>query len=303
MEKFMRFLSRFFAMLCLYYPAQLLSQTTTQIDLSRQAFNVDFRSFPTTAPFSMGTSPPTSCKVGSIFFSTSNQAGQNVLGCTVPNVWTVMGSGTSAAGTLSVMAGPSGALGCSNNVCDIVTALVPLLSSANAFLGANDFSKAGLVRLPEGPGVPTGGCASYRDVGSVFVRADAMAPQSSFYVCAQTGFGVYSWEIPGSSTSAPAIAEARELSRSEHGHSEDAWPTTYNSDGTPISAHIVRGEVSQAGASPGQVILGGQAAFSSPTSYTCTPDSPYAVVRYSTGHSFSILNASGAITHYVCFGN
>lgn len=52
-----------------------------------------------------------------------------------------------------VKAGASGALDCVDfgaNTCDIVTAIVPLKPAANAWTGANDFTKAAWLAIPTG---------------------------------------------------------------------------------------------------------------------------------------------------------
>jgi len=54
-------------------------------------------------------------------------------------------------------------------------------------------------RIIRGSGVPSSGaCSTLADVSKVYVRYDARATFHSFYVCAQTGSGAYSWELYGS---------------------------------------------------------------------------------------------------------
>ncbi|HWR49934.1 MAG TPA: hypothetical protein VN428_02435 [Bryobacteraceae bacterium] len=49
-----------------------------------------------------------------------------------------------------------------------------------------------------GTGAPgAGGCAALSDVGKIYVRTDAKAANASQYTCAQTGNGVFAWELPG----------------------------------------------------------------------------------------------------------
>lgn len=82
------------------------------------------------------------------------------------------------------------------NVCDIDPRVVPLKAAANTWLGANDFSAAPFFRLAVASGLPTTGCATAVDVGKAYVRSDAKAAHQSFYVCVQTGDGVWGWETP-----------------------------------------------------------------------------------------------------------
>jgi hypothetical protein len=73
---------------------------------------------------------------------------------------------------------------------------LPFLGLQNTFSGAlNDFSSSQL-RVTTGSGIPSSNtCGSAGNVGYVYVRNDARAPNASYYVCSQTGTGVYSWEL------------------------------------------------------------------------------------------------------------
>ncbi|MGB7759255.1 MAG: hypothetical protein WBL61_05470 [Bryobacteraceae bacterium] len=70
----------------------------TQIDLSTQAKNV---------PIKAGTSLPSTCAVGQIFFMTSAPTGANLYGCTAVNTWSAQGgqpgAGAMMQGTLASM--------------------------------------------------------------------------------------------------------------------------------------------------------------------------------------------------------
>jgi len=56
--------------------------------------------------YAQDTAPPASCAVGEMFFDTDAPAGENLLGCTSPNMWTMLGKqsqkGTTAPGTCTV---------------------------------------------------------------------------------------------------------------------------------------------------------------------------------------------------------
>lgn len=63
---------------------------TTSINLSTQSHNADFSTFPFTRPVSVGTSLPSTCQVGQLFFVSTAVPGANLLGCTAANTWTVL---------------------------------------------------------------------------------------------------------------------------------------------------------------------------------------------------------------------
>ena len=76
----------------------------TQIDLARQATNIDFTLISPTKPFSMGGSLPGTCVQGSMFFLTGVANGQNVYGCPATNTWALEG-GNSGGGTWGSITG------------------------------------------------------------------------------------------------------------------------------------------------------------------------------------------------------
>jgi hypothetical protein len=78
--------------LALAIPA--FSQTPTTLDLSRQSRNADFSNFRFTRPLTTGSSLPTTCQIGQLFFNTAVSAGTNVFSCTAPDTWTAVGSGS-----------------------------------------------------------------------------------------------------------------------------------------------------------------------------------------------------------------
>lgn len=130
----------------------------TQVSLTRQSKGADFTAFPSTKPAKMGSSLPSTCGIGELFFSTSAVPGQNLNACYAPNQWTLVGgmaaalptqtggpailvSNGSAASWGNLPTGGSGALDCTPGVCDVVTSLVPLKSNANTWNGVNKFSQ------------------------------------------------------------------------------------------------------------------------------------------------------------------
>src|SRR5580704_16702130 len=78
----------------------------TQLDLHFQSRDVDFSTANSTTPFKSGTSLPSVCSVGQMFFLLNAPAGANLYGCTSLNGWTIEsnsgggGSGASKASQL-----------------------------------------------------------------------------------------------------------------------------------------------------------------------------------------------------------
>jgi hypothetical protein len=54
-----------------------------------------------------GTSVPPLCTMGQVFFNTTAPSGQNLYGCTSANIWTLLGDGTGAAGTVTISGSPT----------------------------------------------------------------------------------------------------------------------------------------------------------------------------------------------------
>ena len=67
----------------------------TQLDLGRQAKNVDFSGLPFVRPFRTGGTLPATCLTGEMFFLTNAFAGSNSYGCVAPNSWASEGSSAS----------------------------------------------------------------------------------------------------------------------------------------------------------------------------------------------------------------
>jgi hypothetical protein len=70
----------------------------TRLSLDTQTKNVDFTKAAFTRPVKTGTTLPSTCSVGDLFFQTSAQAGSNLYGCASANTWTPESGG----GTLAV---------------------------------------------------------------------------------------------------------------------------------------------------------------------------------------------------------
>ena len=206
--------------------------------------------------------------------------------------------------TSTIQTGPSGALDCVSTpgVCDIATAIVPLKPAANYWLGANDFGGAPFLRLANGVGVPSANCALPADVGKVQVRSDAKVPNSSLYLCSQTGDGVYGWELAqgnnGTASSTGGIGGITGIQ-------------VYNASGAlQIGQHIVTGH-GNFNSYSGTISFSGAAAFSSVSSYACSVSdtagggTPVGITLVS-GAVVSLTDVAGQGNgpyEYICVGN
>jgi hypothetical protein len=81
------------------YLSAAFGQTT--INLATQSRNADFSAFPFTRPVSVGTSLPSTCLVGQLFFNSAAAAGTNLLSCVSQNIWAVIGPTYSFTGPLT----------------------------------------------------------------------------------------------------------------------------------------------------------------------------------------------------------
>lgn len=89
---------------------QAFGQTTTPtaLNLQTQGRNPDFSGFTFTRPVSVGTSLPSTCQVGQLFFNSSATAGANLYACTASNTWTLEtggGSGSSVGASMAAQLG------------------------------------------------------------------------------------------------------------------------------------------------------------------------------------------------------
>ena len=76
-----------------------LASAQTQVDLGRQSKDVDFSQAISTRPLKVGTTLPSNCTVGQMFYLTSALAGANLYGCTATNTWAAEGSGSGVEST------------------------------------------------------------------------------------------------------------------------------------------------------------------------------------------------------------
>lgn len=64
--------------------------------LRAQKRGYNFSAWPPTRPVYVGTTAPSTCTVGDLFFDSDATVGQNLYGCTSTNTWTTLGDGTGA---------------------------------------------------------------------------------------------------------------------------------------------------------------------------------------------------------------
>jgi hypothetical protein len=89
---------RFQQILWIIGAAGALNAQITQLDLHFQSRDVDFSTANSTTPFKSGTSLPSLCSVGQMFFLLNAPAGANLYGCTALNGWTLESSSGSGSG-------------------------------------------------------------------------------------------------------------------------------------------------------------------------------------------------------------
>src|SRR5690349_20079983 len=65
----------------------------TQVDLRTQSKSVDFTGAPSTRPVKTGTTTPSLCTPGDLFFNTSSPVGANLYACVAANTWALEGGG------------------------------------------------------------------------------------------------------------------------------------------------------------------------------------------------------------------
>lgn len=85
--------------------AAIAANAQTQVDLRTQSRNVDFSTASSTKPIRTGTTLPSTCSSGEMFFKTDTIPGQNLQMCTGSNTWTtIMGTGGGAGSAATATA-------------------------------------------------------------------------------------------------------------------------------------------------------------------------------------------------------
>lgn len=149
----------------------------TQVDLRTQSKSVDFSAASSTKPVTTGTTLPSTCSVGQMFFLSNASAGQNVYGCAVVNTWTLQsgggggggsGVGVESAGTLvgtrSTFNFPSGGTCIATALADTGT-VINITPSVNTALCPSD----AILQSGSAPNI----CASASGSGTAYTAACA----------------------------------------------------------------------------------------------------------------------------------
>jgi hypothetical protein len=76
----------------------------TLVDLSTQSKNVDFSRALSTKPVQVASTLPASCLIGQLIFLLTAPPGQNLYGCTAPNIWSQLTGGANASAA-NILAG------------------------------------------------------------------------------------------------------------------------------------------------------------------------------------------------------
>ena len=246
-----------------------LAQTqTTAINLATQSRNPDFSSFPFTRPTSVGTTLPTTCQVGQLFFKTSAVPGTNLYGCTAPNSWTTLVSGsiptaqaTLTAASLSFASQTAGTTSAARNITLTNTGTSYLTLSGIALAGGNstDF----VVSNTCGNIVPSGASCSI----AVSFKPSLVGAEGSIIAVSGTQSGSPTQiNISGTGTAAitsgglvitPSATYARENGTLAFTSNRPVnWSLATGSSGTLISSSSTSATYSAPASIPAQNVVG-----------------------------------------------
>ena len=171
--------------LCLLLTVGLAS-AQTRVDLRNQSKNIDFAGASSTRPVKTGTTLPTACSVGELFFQTSSNPGGNLHGCTAPNTWSQLGGGSPA-----YVGGPTGAVTVNNGSTppevDIATVVVPQKGSSETISGVWTFAAGFML----GAGTQPACNASTR--GRVVMVPGGSGVADALRVCIKNAVDFYVW--------------------------------------------------------------------------------------------------------------
>jgi hypothetical protein len=131
-----------YLLLLLAFVLARYSHSQTLVDLRTQSKSVDFSALPATRPVQVGTSLPSTCQVGQLFFKSDAVAGANLYGCGSANAWTVQSSGSSGGGSGAAMASQLGDLKASriSNTVLTIGASCAATTPCNVHLGSTVFT-------------------------------------------------------------------------------------------------------------------------------------------------------------------
>jgi hypothetical protein len=196
-------------------------QTTpiTTVNLQTQGRNPDFSSFPFTRPATVGTSLPSTCQVGQLFFNSAATAGINLYACTSANVWTLeagnsgsgsgSGSGASFAaqlgdfgttlsnGTLTIGSGCSATTPCNVRVGNTVYAF----KSPATVTASGSTSGLVFIYVDSSGNLTAGSVASLTCTGCLYVSGITAFPAGAI--------PLFNWTVAGGSFTAASGVDLR----------------------------------------------------------------------------------------------
>jgi hypothetical protein len=129
----------------------------TQLDLHFQSRDIDFSTANSTTPFKSGTSLPSICSVGQMFFMLNAPAGANLYGCTSLNGWTLESNSGSGSGSGASMASQLGDFAVARTSATVLTigANCSMTTPCTVRFGSlvYSFASAGSVSITAGTGL------------------------------------------------------------------------------------------------------------------------------------------------------
>ena len=199
---------------------QAFGQTTpiTTVNLQTQGRNPDFSSFPFTRPVTVGTSLPSTCQVGQLFFNSAATAGINLYACTATNVWSLEagnsgGSGSGSGASMAAQLGDFGATlssgtltigsGCSASTpCNVRVGNTVYSFKSSATVSASG-STSGLVfiYIDSSGNLTAGSVASLTCTGCLYVSGITAFPAGSI--------PLFNWTVTGGNLTAGSGVDFR----------------------------------------------------------------------------------------------
>ena len=201
---------------------QAFGQTTppTTVNLQTQGRNPDFSSFSFTRPIAVGTTLPSTCQVGQLFFNSAAAAGTNLYACTATNVWSLEagnsgGSGSGSGGgasfaaqlgdfgttlssdTLTVGAGCSASTPCNVRVGNTVYSF----KSSATVTASGSTSGLVFIYIDSSGNLTAGSVASLTCTGCLYVSGVTAFPSGSI--------PLFNWTVTGGSLTAGSGVDFR----------------------------------------------------------------------------------------------
>jgi hypothetical protein len=121
----------------------IFGQSPTTINLSTQGRNADFSNLPITRPVTVGTTLPTTCLVGQLFFNSAASAGQNLFACTSVNTWTQLAGGGGGANPQVSLSNTSATFAAQTITIKSSPQIITLTDSGTSFLTVTSIRATG----------------------------------------------------------------------------------------------------------------------------------------------------------------